>query len=69
MFTASVPPRFTENQGQYLAFIYMYALVNGQAPAEADVDVGFSETNVASTGVADGPSIRSNCQPPCTVAT
>jgi Mn-dependent DtxR family transcriptional regulator len=37
MFTASVPPRFTEKQGQYLAFIYTYALVNGQAPAEADM--------------------------------
>jgi len=24
------PPRFTEKQGQYLAFIYMYTLVNGQ---------------------------------------
>jgi Mn-dependent DtxR family transcriptional regulator len=37
MFKASVPPRFTEKQGQYLAFIYTYALVNGQAPAEADM--------------------------------
>ena len=32
-----MPPRFTEKQGQYLAFIYMYTLVNGQAPAEADL--------------------------------
>ena len=31
------PPRFTEKQGQYLAFVYMYALVNGRPPAEADM--------------------------------
>ena len=27
---------FTKKQGQYLAFIYYYALVNGRAPSEAD---------------------------------
>jgi DNA-binding MarR family transcriptional regulator len=29
-------PRFTEKQGQYLAFIYTYVLLNRRAPAEAD---------------------------------
>src|SRR4051794_39308069 len=28
--------RFTDKQGQYLAFIYTYALLNRQPPAEAD---------------------------------
>lgn len=37
MSSASVPARFTEKQGQYLAFIYMYTLVNGRPPAEADL--------------------------------
>jgi DNA-binding MarR family transcriptional regulator len=27
---------FTDKQGQYLAFIYTYALLNGQPPAETD---------------------------------
>ena len=27
---------FSKKQGQYLAFIYYYTLVNGRAPAEAD---------------------------------
>jgi hypothetical protein len=30
------PPRFTDKQGQYLAFIYTYELLNRRAPAEAD---------------------------------
>lgn len=29
-------PSFTEKQGQYLAFIHTYALLNRQPPAEAD---------------------------------
>jgi DNA-binding MarR family transcriptional regulator len=29
-------PQFTEKQGQYLAFIHTYVLLNRQAPAEAD---------------------------------
>jgi Mn-dependent DtxR family transcriptional regulator len=29
--------RFTEKQGQYLAFIYYYTKVNGRPPAEADM--------------------------------
>jgi DNA-binding MarR family transcriptional regulator len=30
-------PAFTARQGQFLAFIYTYALVNGRPPAEADM--------------------------------
>jgi hypothetical protein len=29
--------RFTEKQGQYLAFIYYHTKVNGRPPAEADM--------------------------------
>lgn len=35
--TASKPPRFTEKQGQYLAFIWAYSQINGCAPAERDL--------------------------------
>lgn len=31
------PPVFTPRQGQYLAFIHAYTLVNGRPPAEADM--------------------------------
>ena len=30
------PSRFTEKQGQYLAFIHTYTLINKRPPAEAD---------------------------------
>ena len=30
-------PAFTPKQGQYLAFIHAYTLVNGRPPAEADM--------------------------------
>lgn len=30
-------PAFTPRQGQYLAFIHAYTLVNGRPPAEADM--------------------------------
>lgn len=30
-------PKFTAAQGQYLAFIYAYAMIHRQAPAEADL--------------------------------
>jgi DNA-binding MarR family transcriptional regulator len=30
-------PDFTPKQGQYLAFIHAYTLVNGRPPAEADM--------------------------------
>ena len=35
---------FTETQGQYLAFIYTYVLLNRQAPAEADFQRFFCVT-------------------------
>jgi Mn-dependent DtxR family transcriptional regulator len=41
---SSASARFTEKQGQYLAFIYMYALVNGRPPAEADMQRFFEVT-------------------------
>jgi len=31
-------PSFTVKQGQYLAFIYNYAKIHGQAPAESDLE-------------------------------
>ena len=34
---ASSAPTFTAKQGQYLAFIHTYALVNRRPPAEADM--------------------------------
>jgi len=37
-------PRFTEKQGQYLAFIYTFTLVNRRPPAEADMQAFFSVT-------------------------
>jgi len=40
----SAPASFTEKQGQYLAFIYMYTVVNGRPPAEADMQRFFRVT-------------------------
>ena len=40
----SSAPRFTETQGQYLAFIYYYCLVNRRPPAEADIQAFFRVT-------------------------
>lgn len=37
-------PRFTVTQGQYLAFIYYYSLVNRRSPAEADIQSYFGVT-------------------------
>jgi Mn-dependent DtxR family transcriptional regulator len=37
-------PRFTEKQGQYLAFIYAYTRVLGRPPAEADIQRYFKVT-------------------------
>ncbi len=31
-------PTFTAKQGQYLAFIHTYTLLNGRAPAEGDME-------------------------------
>jgi DNA-binding MarR family transcriptional regulator len=36
--------RFTEKQGQYLAFIYNYSKIHGRAPAEADLELYFKVT-------------------------
>jgi len=30
--------RFTEKQGQYLAYIYNYTIMSGRPPAEADLE-------------------------------
>jgi DNA-binding MarR family transcriptional regulator len=35
---------YTEKQGQYLAFIYNYTKINGQPPAEADLQRYFRTT-------------------------
>lgn len=37
-------PIFTPRQGQYLAFIHAYTLVNGRPPAEADIGRFFQVT-------------------------
>ncbi len=37
-------PNFTPRQGQYLAFIHAYALVNGRPPAQADMQRFFRVT-------------------------
>lgn len=44
MSIPSKPPPFTEKQGQYLAFIQMYAQLNGRPPAEADMEKYFGVT-------------------------
>ena len=44
MSSTSVTPRFTEKQGQYLAFIHTYVLLNRQPPAEADFQRFFCVT-------------------------
>lgn len=41
---ASPSPLFTDKQGQYLAFIHTYALLNGRPPAEADMETFFRVT-------------------------
>jgi DNA-binding MarR family transcriptional regulator len=38
------PPDFTPRQGQYLAFIHAYTLVNGRPPAQADIQRFFQVT-------------------------
>ncbi len=37
-------PPFTEKQGQYLAFIHTYSLLNRRSPAEADMESYFRVT-------------------------
>ena len=36
--------RYTKRQGQYLAFIYYYAKLHGNAPSEADIQRYFKVT-------------------------
>jgi repressor LexA len=36
--------RFTEKQGQYLAFIYNYTILFGKAPSEADMQRFFGKS-------------------------
>jgi DNA-binding MarR family transcriptional regulator len=44
MSTSPLQPRFTDKQGQYLAFIHAYTLVHGRPPAEADMERFFGVT-------------------------
>ena len=37
-------PPYTERQGQFLAYIHQYSIVNGCAPAEADMQRFFQIT-------------------------
>lgn len=37
-------PNFTQKQGQYLAFIHAYTLVNGRPPSQADMQRFFRVT-------------------------
>jgi len=37
-------PPYTERQGQFLAFLYQYSLLNGCAPSEADMQRFFQVT-------------------------
>src|SRR3954471_3434821 len=41
---AESAPEFTQKQGQYLAFISAYTLVNGRPPAQADIPRFFRVT-------------------------
>ena len=41
---APCKPRFTDKQGQYLAFIHAYCRVMSQPPAEADMQRHFKVT-------------------------
>ena len=40
----SMNPTYTERQGQFLAYINQYSIVNGRAPAEADMQRFFQIT-------------------------
>ncbi len=42
--TTAAKAQFTAKQGQYLAFIWAYAQINGRAPAEADFQRYFKVT-------------------------
>jgi Mn-dependent DtxR family transcriptional regulator len=40
----SIPPEYTELQGQYLAFIHAYTKIHRRPPAEADMQRFFEVT-------------------------
>ena len=40
----AITMRFTEKQGQYLAFVHYYTKLNGRPPAEADMQRYFRVT-------------------------
>jgi Mn-dependent DtxR family transcriptional regulator len=40
----NTPPAFTDTQGQYLAFLYAYSLLNRRPPAERDFQEFFQVT-------------------------
>jgi repressor LexA len=42
--SSPISPRFTDKQGQYLAFIHTYTLLNRRPPAEADIQGFFDVT-------------------------
>lgn len=42
--TPALSSRYTERQGQFLAFIHQYSILNGHAPAEADMQQFFRVT-------------------------
>src|SRR5580658_8982586 len=42
MSIVSAKPRFTDKQGQYLAFIHTYVLLHRRPPAEGDMESYFS---------------------------
>ena len=44
LMSTTLLPRFTDKQGQYLAFIHAYVLLNGRAPAETDMQRYFQVT-------------------------
>ena len=45
-------PRYTEEQGQYLAFIYYYTKIHGRSPSEAECKaIWCYATDRASNGV------------------
>jgi repressor LexA len=37
-------PRYTDKQGQYLAFIYYYTKIHGRSPSEAEMQAYFGVT-------------------------
>lgn len=39
-----IMPRYTEKQGQYLAFIYYYTKIHGSSPSEAEMQGYFGVT-------------------------